>query len=200
MSAQWNQELTRIKCTWKEVGFFNDWGFETRRGQCCQMNLQSFILFRLELEENKHRQIGEANVFSVHVARYLLLIRLGCFYSIEVTVSSKPQEEETEGDVGLQLKVSFTDKAVQRNARLAGKWGPSENTLSFFPFAPGEAFKVHFVTQIDTVETAWNLILPPINQTNVEMLLLLILFLFQWLTILMIYSLHCESPSNVICF
>lgn len=64
------------------------------------------------------------------------------FHSIEVTLSSKPQEEDTEGDVGLQLKVSFMDKAVQRNARLAGKWGPSENTLSFFPFAPGEAFKV----------------------------------------------------------
>ncbi|XP_029972848.1 galectin-related protein B [Salarias fasciatus] len=69
--------------------------------------------------------------------------------SIEVTLSSKPEEEEedTEGDVGLQLKVSFMDKAVQRNARLAGKWGPSENTLSFFPFAPGEAFKMEIVCE-----------------------------------------------------
>lgn len=67
-----------------------------------------------------------------------------CFLSIEVIVASKPQEEDTEGDVGLQLKVSFMDKAVQRNARLAGKWGRSENTISFFPFAPGEAFKVGF--------------------------------------------------------
>uniref|UniRef100_A0AAZ1Y0F8 Galectin n=1 Tax=Oreochromis aureus TaxID=47969 RepID=A0AAZ1Y0F8_OREAU len=64
--------------------------------------------------------------------------------SIEVTLSTKPQEEETEGDVGLQLKVNFRDKAVQRNARLDGKWGSSENTLSFFPFAPGESFKVKF--------------------------------------------------------
>lgn len=63
--------------------------------------------------------------------------------SIEVTLSSAPQEEDTEGDVGLQLKVNFMDKAVQRNARLAGKWGPAENTLSFFPFAPGESFKVN---------------------------------------------------------
>lgn len=62
--------------------------------------------------------------------------------SIEVTVSSTPQEEDTESDVGLQLKVNFVEKAVQRNARLAGKWGPAENTLSFFPFAPGESFKV----------------------------------------------------------
>lgn len=67
--------------------------------------------------------------------------------SIEVTVSSKPQEEDTEGDVGLQLKVSFMDKAVQRNARLAGKWGPAENTLSFFPFAAGESFKMEIVCE-----------------------------------------------------
>ncbi|KAM7376286.1 hypothetical protein PAMP_006029 [Pampus punctatissimus] len=67
--------------------------------------------------------------------------------SIEVTVSSKPQEEDKEEDVGLQLKVSFTDKAVQRNARLAGKWGPAENTLSFFPFAAGESFKMEIVCE-----------------------------------------------------
>ncbi|XP_028293191.1 galectin-related protein B [Gouania willdenowi] len=67
--------------------------------------------------------------------------------SIEVILSSKPEEEETEGDVGLQLKVSFMDKAVQRNARLDGKWGSCENTLSFFPFAPGEAFKMEIVCE-----------------------------------------------------
>lgn len=64
-------------------------------------------------------------------------------FSIEVTVSRKPQEEETEADVGLHLKVTFTDKAIQRNARLDGKWGQGENTLSFFPFTAGEPFKVH---------------------------------------------------------
>lgn len=62
--------------------------------------------------------------------------------SIEVTLSRAPQEEDSEGDVGLQLKVNFMDKAVQRNARLDGKWGKAETTLSFFPFAPGESFKV----------------------------------------------------------
>ncbi|KAM4625965.1 galectin-related protein B [Polymixia lowei] len=67
--------------------------------------------------------------------------------SIEVTLASKPQEEDTEGDVGLQVKASFLDKAVQRNARQAGKWGPSENTLSFFPFAAGEAFKMEIVCE-----------------------------------------------------
>ncbi|KAF0043912.1 hypothetical protein F2P81_003070 [Scophthalmus maximus] len=73
---------------------------------------------------------------------------VGVVRSIEVTLSSKPRvEEDAEADVGLQLKVSFMDKAVQRNARLAGKWGPSENTLSFFPFAPGEAFKMEIVCE-----------------------------------------------------
>lgn len=63
---------------------------------------------------------------------------------MEVTLSSAPQEEDPEGDVGLQLQVNFVDKAVRRNARLAGKWGQAENTLSFFPFAPGESFKVEW--------------------------------------------------------
>lgn len=75
-----------------------------------------------------------------------MMIKPACILltSIEVILSSAPQEEDTEGDVGLQLKVNFMDKAVQRNARLAGKWGQAENTLSFFPFAPGESFKVRF--------------------------------------------------------
>uniref|UniRef100_A0A3Q3WHY9 Galectin n=1 Tax=Mola mola TaxID=94237 RepID=A0A3Q3WHY9_MOLML len=67
--------------------------------------------------------------------------------SMEVSLSSTAQEEDTEADVGLQLKVNFMDKAVQRNARLAGKWGPAENTLSFFPFAPGESFKMEIVCE-----------------------------------------------------
>ncbi|XP_003976269.1 galectin-related protein B [Takifugu rubripes] len=67
--------------------------------------------------------------------------------SIEVTLSSAPPEEDSEGDVGLQLQVNFVDKAVQRNARLAGKWGKAENTLSFFPFAPGESFKMEIVCE-----------------------------------------------------
>ncbi|XP_062325557.1 galectin-related protein A-like [Osmerus eperlanus] len=67
--------------------------------------------------------------------------------SIEVTLSSDPPEEDTEGDVGLQVKVSFMDKAVMRNARLAGTWGPSENTLSYFPFAAGEPFKMEIVCE-----------------------------------------------------
>ena len=72
-------------------------------------------------------------------------------HSMEVVVSSAPQQEEPEGDVGFQLKVSFPDKAVQRNARLAGKWGPSENTLSYFPFTPGESFKVRPVLPVGSV-------------------------------------------------
>ncbi|XP_070296451.1 galectin-related protein B [Salvelinus sp. IW2-2015] len=62
--------------------------------------------------------------------------------SMVVSLSSDPVEEDFEGDVGLQVKVNFLAKAVQRNARLAGNWGTSENTLSYFPFAAGEPFKL----------------------------------------------------------
>lgn len=67
--------------------------------------------------------------------------------SMEVSLSSDPPEEDIEGDVGLQVKVSFMDKAVVRNARLAGKWGPSENNLSYFPFTSGEPFKMEIVCE-----------------------------------------------------
>lgn len=56
--------------------------------------------------------------------------------------SKEEGDEEIEGDVGLELKVNFSEKAVLRNARLSGKWGASETALSFFPFSPGESFKV----------------------------------------------------------
>lgn len=51
-------------------------------------------------------------------------------------------EDVQEGDVGLQLTVIFPEKAVIRNSRMDGKWGTAERTLSFFPFATGEPFKV----------------------------------------------------------
>ncbi|KAI4787519.1 hypothetical protein KUCAC02_036415 [Chaenocephalus aceratus] len=47
----------------------------------------------------------------------------------------------------MELKVSFTEKAVQRNARVAGKWGRPETTLSYFPFAAGESFKMEIVCE-----------------------------------------------------
>lgn len=63
-----------------------------------------------------------------------------------VSCQSKGEgDEEIEGDVGLELKVNFPEKAVVRNARLSGQWGASETALSFFPFAPGEPFKVKSV-------------------------------------------------------
>ncbi|KAK7904437.1 hypothetical protein WMY93_017044 [Mugilogobius chulae] len=57
--------------------------------------------------------------------------------SMEVLVSSQPGEEEgAEGDVGLQLKISFKEKAIQRNARLSGKWGSAETRSPFSPSPP----------------------------------------------------------------
>uniref|UniRef100_A0A4W5NEF2 Galectin n=1 Tax=Hucho hucho TaxID=62062 RepID=A0A4W5NEF2_9TELE len=67
--------------------------------------------------------------------------------SMVVSLSSDPVEEDFEGDVGLQVKVNFLAKAVQRNARLAGSWGTSENTLAYFPFAAGEPFKMEIVCE-----------------------------------------------------
>ncbi|KAG7466119.1 hypothetical protein MATL_G00161550 [Megalops atlanticus] len=58
-----------------------------------------------------------------------------------------PPQDDTESDVGLQLTVSFQDRAVLRNARLAGQWGVSENALSYFPFAAGEPFKMEIVCE-----------------------------------------------------
>uniref|UniRef100_A0AAY5EW25 Galectin n=1 Tax=Electrophorus electricus TaxID=8005 RepID=A0AAY5EW25_ELEEL len=66
--------------------------------------------------------------------------------SMVVTLScssrAEGKEEEEKGDVGLQLTVSFGQKSVLRNSRLAGEWGASESAISFFPFAAGESFKV----------------------------------------------------------
>lgn len=56
-------------------------------------------------------------------------------------------EEDKEEDVGLQVTISFGEKAVLRNARLEGKWGPSENALSFFPFTAGEPFKMEILCE-----------------------------------------------------
>ncbi|XP_072532847.1 galectin-related protein A [Salminus brasiliensis] len=70
--------------------------------------------------------------------------------SMVVTVSCPPQgegDEEEEGDVGLQMTVSFAEKAVRRNSRMSGKWGTCESTLSFFPFAAGESFKMEIVCE-----------------------------------------------------
>ncbi|XP_051504375.1 galectin-related protein A-like [Myxocyprinus asiaticus] len=65
-----------------------------------------------------------------------------------VSCQSKGEgDEETEGDVGLELKVNFPEKAVLRNARLSGQWGASETALSFFPFAAGESFKMEIVCE-----------------------------------------------------
>lgn len=78
-----------------------------------------------------------------------------------VTLSCPPRGEgdtEQEGDVGLQLMVKFTEKAVVRNSRVNGKWGTSESILSFFPFAAGESFKVRFclvlIVSLNTINTA----------------------------------------------
>ncbi|KAJ7988764.1 hypothetical protein DPEC_G00312600 [Dallia pectoralis] len=67
--------------------------------------------------------------------------------SMVVSLSSDLVDQDSEGDVGLQMKVNFRTKAIQRNARVAGSWGTSENTLAYFPFAAGEPFKMEIVCE-----------------------------------------------------
>lgn len=146
---------------------------KTRRCHCSQCNLQIFITQLIPLEEKKEKWTEKQHFFPPPLNVELhSLISCVCLRSIEVTVSSKPQEEDTEGDVGLQLKVSFMDKAVQRNARLAGKWGPAENTLSFFPFAAGEAFKVRLYSlrQMGDTHSEFNKLLLH-QQSNTQVML-----------------------------
>ncbi|KAI1895234.1 hypothetical protein AGOR_G00104210 [Albula goreensis] len=66
--------------------------------------------------------------------------------SMVVALVCQPQDD-AESDVGLQVTVSFPERAVLRNARLGGKWGVSENALSYFPFAAGEPFKMEIVCE-----------------------------------------------------
>ncbi|XP_048831484.1 galectin-related protein A-like [Brienomyrus brachyistius] len=67
--------------------------------------------------------------------------------SMVVSLASHPDANDAESDVGLQVTVSFADRAVVRNARLSGQWGISENALSYFPFAAGEPFKMEIVCE-----------------------------------------------------
>lgn len=76
----------------------------------------------------------------VHKRPKSMVVLVSCQSKIE-------EDEEIEGDVGLELKVNFAEKAVLRNARLSGQWGATETALSFFPFAPGEAFKMEIVCE-----------------------------------------------------
>jgi len=96
-----------------------------------------------------------------------------CLFSMMVLVSCQPKgegDEEIEGDVGLELKVNFSEKAVHRNARLSGQWGTSETALSFFPFAPGEPFKVE--TRV-CVWRVWSHLMKPLVMSYLSVTIML---------------------------
>ncbi|XP_055027004.1 galectin-related protein A isoform X2 [Misgurnus anguillicaudatus] len=76
----------------------------------------------------------------VHKHPKSMVVLVSCQSKIE-------EDEEIEGDVALELKVNFAERAVIRNARLSGQWGASETALSFFPFASGEPFKMEIVCE-----------------------------------------------------
>ncbi|XP_076841869.1 galectin-related protein A [Brachyhypopomus gauderio] len=78
----------------------------------------------------------------VHKQPKSMVVTLSCSSRAE-----SEEEEKEEGDVGLQLTVSFGQKSVLRNSRLAGQWGATESAISFFPFAAGESFKMEIVCE-----------------------------------------------------
>uniref|UniRef100_A0A8D0BRY7 Galectin n=1 Tax=Salvator merianae TaxID=96440 RepID=A0A8D0BRY7_SALMN len=50
-------------------------------------------------------------------------------------------------DIGLLLVVSFVDKSIIRNSRIAGKWGKEERTIPYFPFTAGDSFKMEILCE-----------------------------------------------------
>ncbi|MBN3298731.1 LEGLB protein, partial [Amia calva] len=65
--------------------------------------------------------------------------------SIAVVLACHPNDPDT--DVGLQVIVSFQDRAILRNAKVSGEWGIVEKNISYFPFAAGEAFKMEILCE-----------------------------------------------------
>uniref|UniRef100_A0A6J0U4A0 Galectin n=1 Tax=Pogona vitticeps TaxID=103695 RepID=A0A6J0U4A0_9SAUR len=62
--------------------------------------------------------------------------------SFSVTLLCDPIDGHASKDIGLSLIVSFTEKSIVRNSRIAGKWGKEERTIPYFPFTPEDSFKM----------------------------------------------------------
>ncbi|XP_040266943.1 galectin-related protein-like [Bufo bufo] len=59
------------------------------------------------------------------------------------TVSLLCSPEDAEEDVALLLTVNFQDRSIIRNAKFAGIWVAEEKKIPYFPFTPGNNFKVY---------------------------------------------------------
>ncbi|XP_043929663.1 galectin-related protein-like [Protopterus annectens] len=54
---------------------------------------------------------------------------------------------EQEVDIGFQLEVNFQEKVAIRNAKISGKWGLQEKNIPYFPFSPGDTFKMEIICE-----------------------------------------------------
>ncbi|KAM4013061.1 galectin-related protein-like [Anomaloglossus baeobatrachus] len=63
------------------------------------------------------------------------------------TVSLLCGPNNSEEDVAFLLTVNFQDRSIVRNAKLGGIWGPEERKIPYFPFTPGDNFKMEIVCQ-----------------------------------------------------
>ncbi|XP_044128511.1 galectin-related protein-like [Bufo gargarizans] len=55
--------------------------------------------------------------------------------------------EDAEEDVALLLTVNFQDRSIIRNAKFAGIWGAEEKKIPYFPFTPGNNFKMEILCE-----------------------------------------------------
>ncbi|KAG8560417.1 hypothetical protein GDO81_014970 [Engystomops pustulosus] len=58
------------------------------------------------------------------------------------TVSLLSSPRDTEEDIPFLLTVNFRDRSIIRNAKFAGIWGAEERKVPYFPFTPGDNFKM----------------------------------------------------------
>ncbi|XP_040267613.1 galectin-related protein-like [Bufo bufo] len=63
------------------------------------------------------------------------------------TVSLLCSPEDAEEDVALLLTVNFQDRSIIRNAKFAGIWVAEEKKIPYFPFTPGNNFKMEILCE-----------------------------------------------------
>ncbi|KAG9480870.1 hypothetical protein GDO78_010246 [Eleutherodactylus coqui] len=64
-------------------------------------------------------------------------------FTVSLLCSPKVAEE----DVALLLTVNFQDRSIIRNAMFAGIWGAEEKKIPYFPFTPGDSFKMEILCE-----------------------------------------------------
>ncbi|XP_069806513.1 galectin-related protein-like isoform X3 [Dendropsophus ebraccatus] len=63
------------------------------------------------------------------------------------TVSLLCSPKDAEEDVAFLLTVNFQERSITRNAKFAGIWGTEEKKIPYFPFTPGDNFKMEILCE-----------------------------------------------------